>query len=105
MERRQPQDASGAPGARPQDARDGRTRPPRGRTSRWGLGLLLVAVGLGLFLALGSVTQPEDAYLPPLTKGLNSQRGHHDQALYVWGRSIVRAETTPLLPTPARRAL
>src|SRR5688572_11442764 len=105
MEPRQPQDASRPPGARHPGARDVPTRAPRGRARRWGLGLLLVVVGLGLLMALASVTEPEYAYLPPLTKVLNPERGNQEQAFDVWGRRITRAEATRLLQTTDGQAL
>jgi hypothetical protein len=64
-----------------------------------------VAVGLGFLVALVYVTEPEYAYLPPITKVLNSERGNHDQAFDVWGRSIAQMEATRLLQTADGRAL
>ena len=51
------------------------------------------------------VIEPEYAYLPPLTKVLNPERGGQDQAFDVWGRRIIRAEATRLLQTADEQAL
>ena len=51
------------------------------------------------------VTEPEYAYLPPVTKVLNPERGNQDQAFDVWGRSIAQAEATRLLQTTDGQAL
>jgi hypothetical protein len=51
------------------------------------------------------VIEPEYAYLPPLTKVLNPERGNQEQAFDVWGRSISRAEATRLLQTADGQAL
>jgi hypothetical protein len=83
MEPRQPQDASSAPGARRSGAGTVHPRAPHGRARRWGLGLLCVGVVLGLLVAFALVTEPEYAYLPPLTKVLNPERGNQEQAFDV----------------------
>jgi hypothetical protein len=62
-------------------------------------------MGLGLLVSGVYVTKPEYAYLPPFTKVLNAERGHHDQAFDVWGRSMPRAEATRLLQTADGQAL
>src|SRR5262245_57307485 len=72
---------------------------------RWVRSLLLVAVILGLLASVVYVIEPEYAYLPPLTKVLNPERGNQDQAFDVWGRSIAREEATRLLQTADGQAL
>ena len=105
METRHPQDPSRQPSDRLHVARHGTPPAQRGRARRWVRSLLLAVVVLGILASVVYVIEPEYAYLPPLTKVLNPERGNQDQAFDVWGRSIARAEATRLLQTAEGQAL
>jgi len=105
METRQPQDSSRQPNDRLLVARHGTAPAQRGRVRRWVRGLLLVVVVLGILASIVYVIEPEYAYLPPLTKVLNPERGNQDQAFDVWGHGITQAEATRLLQTTEGQAL
>lgn len=105
METRQPQDSSSQPSDKLLGARHGITPTQRGRARRWVRGLLLAAGVLGILVSVVYVTEPEYAYLPPVTKVLNPERGNQDQAFDVWGRSISQAEATRRLQTTDGQAL
>ena len=105
METRHPQDPSHQPSDRLHVARHGTQPAQRGRARRWVRSLLLAVVVLGILASVVYVIEPEYAYLPPLTKVLNPERGNQDQAFDVWGRSIARAEATRLLQTAEGQAL
>jgi hypothetical protein len=105
METRDPQGPNRQPSDRLHVARHGTAPAQRGRARRWVRSLLLIVVVLGLLASVMYVIEPEYAYLPPLTKVLNPERGNQDQAFDVWGRSIARAEATRLLQTADGQAL
>src|SRR5215510_165875 len=105
METHHPQDANSQPSHRLLVARHGTAPAQRGRDRRWVRGLLLAVVVLGILASVVYVIEPEYAYLPPLTKVLNPERGNQEQAIDVWGRSISRAEAARLVQTIDGQAL
>jgi hypothetical protein len=70
------------------------------RIGRWSVGLLFLA---GIATLLVYITEPEYAYLPPLAKVLNAERGNQDQAFDVWGHAVSQTEATRLLQTSEGR--
>ena len=105
METRYPQDPNRQPSDRLHVVRHSTAPAQRGRARRWVRSLLLVVVVVGLLASIVYVIEPEYAYLPPVTKVLNPERGNQDQAFDVWGRSIAREEATRLLQTADQEAL
>jgi hypothetical protein len=75
---------------------------PWRRSRRWFVGLFLGLVFLALLAGVVYVTEPEYAYVPPLTKILNAERGNQAQAFDVWGRSITRTEAATLHQTASK---
>jgi hypothetical protein len=66
MEPQHPQDANGPPGDRlPSEPYVPTPAPRHGRASRWGRGLLLVVVGLGLLVSGVYVAEPSTLTFPP----------------------------------------
>jgi hypothetical protein len=78
---------------------------PWRRSRRWFVGLFLGLVFLALLVGVVYVTEPEYAYMPPLTKILNAERGNQAQAFDVWGRSITQTEAATLLQTAEGQTL
>jgi hypothetical protein len=75
------------------------------RRRRWVVGALF-GIGLLALLTVGVyVTAPEYAYIPPLDKVLNAERGNQAQAFDVWGRSMTQSEAATLRQTAAGQAL
>jgi hypothetical protein len=105
METHHPQDSNSQPSNRLLVAHHDTPPAQRERDRRWVRGLLLAVVVLGILASVVYVIEPEYAYLPPLTKVLNHERGNQEQAFDVWGRSISRAEATRLLQTTDGQAL
>src|SRR5262245_27994940 len=105
METHHPQDSNSQPSNRLLEARHGTHQATGGGDRRWVRGLFLAVVVLGILASVVYVIEPEYAYVPPLTKVLNPERGNQEQAFDVWGRSISRAEATRLLQTADGQAL
>jgi hypothetical protein len=83
METRHHQDPNHQPSDSLHVARHGTAPAQCRRARRWVRSLLLVVVVLGLFASVVYVIEPAYAYLPPLMKVLNTERGNQDQAFDV----------------------